>query len=159
MDKVGDVTITNDGATILQKLEVEHPAAKVLVQLADLQDKEVGDGTTSVVIFAAELLKVRCGLFASRVERSGSHSLVRPPHHHHEWYRLALKECVRYIRENLLVSGDLINDEVLFNVAKVATLPPAHSQTTLSSKILGAETELFSKMAVDAVKVVRKDLG
>ena len=85
MDKVGDVTITNDGATILQKLEVEHPAAKVLVQLADLQDKEVGDGTTSVVIFAAELLKVRCGLFASRVERSGSHSLVRPPHHHHEW--------------------------------------------------------------------------
>ena len=58
VDKVGDVTITNDGATILQKLEVEHPAAKVLVQLADLQDKEVGDGTTSVVIFAAELLKV-----------------------------------------------------------------------------------------------------
>ena len=55
---MGDVTITNDGATILQKLEVEHPAAKVLVQLADLQDKEVGDGTTSVVIVAAELLKV-----------------------------------------------------------------------------------------------------
>ena len=50
--------LTNDGATILQKLEVEHPAAKVLVQLADLQDKEVGDGTTSVVIVAAELLKV-----------------------------------------------------------------------------------------------------
>ena len=56
---MGDVTITNDGATILQKLEVEHPAAKVLVQLADLQDKEVDDGTTSVVIFAAELLKVQ----------------------------------------------------------------------------------------------------
>lgn len=58
VDQVGDVTITNDGATILQKLEVEHPAAKVLVQLADLQDQEVGDGTTSVVILAAELLKV-----------------------------------------------------------------------------------------------------
>ena len=55
---MGDVTITNDGATILQKLEVEHPAAKVLVQLADLQDKEVGDGKTLGVIFAAELLKV-----------------------------------------------------------------------------------------------------
>ena len=53
MDKVGDVTITNDGATILQKLEVEHPAAKVLVQLADLQDKEVGDGTTSVIILGS----------------------------------------------------------------------------------------------------------
>ena len=54
---VQDVTITNDGATILKLLEVEHPAAKVLVDLAELQDQEVGDGTTSVVIIAAELLK------------------------------------------------------------------------------------------------------
>jgi len=46
---IQDVTITNDGATILKLLEVEHPAAKVLVELADLQDQEVGDGTTSVV--------------------------------------------------------------------------------------------------------------
>ena len=46
---IQDVTITNDGATILKLLEVEHPAAKVLVELAQLQDQEVGDGTTSVV--------------------------------------------------------------------------------------------------------------
>ena len=58
VDDIGDVTITNDGATILKMLEVEHPAAKVLVELAELQDREVGDGTTSVVIVAAELLKV-----------------------------------------------------------------------------------------------------
>merc|ERR1719264_1149375 len=57
VDEIGDVTITNDGATILQRLEVEHPAAKVLVESAELQDSEVGDGTTSVVIVAAELLK------------------------------------------------------------------------------------------------------
>ncbi|EHB06876.1 T-complex protein 1 subunit alpha [Heterocephalus glaber] len=57
VDDIGDVTITNDGATILKLLEVEHPAAKVLCELAELQDKEVGDGTTSVVIIAAELLK------------------------------------------------------------------------------------------------------
>jgi len=57
VDDVGDVTVTNDGATILKLLEVEHPAAKVLVELAQLQDEEVGDGTTSVVIIAAELLK------------------------------------------------------------------------------------------------------
>ena len=139
VDKVGDVTITNDGATILQKLEVEHPAAKVLVQLADLQDKEVGDGTTSVVIFAAELLKNGLDLIHLSVHPTIIMS----------GYRLALKECVRYIRENLLVSSDLIDDEVLFNVAR----------TTLSSKILGAETELFSKMAVDAVKGVKKDIG
>lgn len=58
VDDIGDVTVTNDGATILRLLEVEHPAAKVLVELAQLQDEEVGDGTTSVVIVAAELLKV-----------------------------------------------------------------------------------------------------
>lgn len=52
-----DVTVTNDGATILKLLEVEHPAAKVLCELADLQDQEVGDGTTSVVILAAEFLR------------------------------------------------------------------------------------------------------
>ncbi|XP_042189540.1 T-complex protein 1 subunit alpha-like [Callorhinchus milii] len=57
VDDIGDVTITNDGATILKLLEVEHPAAKVLCELAELQDREVGDGTTSVVIIAAELLK------------------------------------------------------------------------------------------------------
>ena len=64
VDEVGEVTITNDGkcfintgATILKKLQVEHPTANLLVQLAQLQDAEVGDGTTSVVILAAELLK------------------------------------------------------------------------------------------------------
>lgn len=51
------MTVTNDGATILKLLEVEHPAAKVLCELAQLQDEEVGDGTTSVVIIAAELLR------------------------------------------------------------------------------------------------------
>lgn len=57
VSSIGDVTITNDGATILKQLQIEHPAAKVLVELADLQDQEVGDGTTSVVIVASELLK------------------------------------------------------------------------------------------------------
>ena len=55
VDDIGDVLITNDGATILKSLEVEHPAARVLVDLAKLQDQEVGDGTTSVVIIASEL--------------------------------------------------------------------------------------------------------
>ena len=58
VDDTGEVVITNDGATILKQLNVEHPAGKVLVELANLQDEEVGDGTTSVVILAAELLRV-----------------------------------------------------------------------------------------------------
>merc|ERR1740139_1657587 len=57
VDDIGDVLITNDGATILAQQEVEHPAARVLVDLAQLQDSEVGDGTTSVVIIASELLR------------------------------------------------------------------------------------------------------
>src|ERR1700733_6926555 len=52
VDSIGDVTISNDGATILKLLEVEHPAAKILVELAQQQDEAVGDGTTSVVIIA-----------------------------------------------------------------------------------------------------------
>jgi len=68
VDDIGDVTITNDGATILKLLEVEHPAAKVLVELSQIQDKEVGDGTTSVVILAAELLKVKNIYFILREE-------------------------------------------------------------------------------------------
>ena len=57
VDDLGDVSITNDGATILKQLDVVHPAAKVLVELSNLQDQEVGDGTTSVVLMAAELLR------------------------------------------------------------------------------------------------------
>lgn len=68
VDDIGDVTVTNDGATILRLLEVEHPAAKVLVELAQLQDEEVGDGTTSVVIIAAELLKVHVTFIIQKFE-------------------------------------------------------------------------------------------
>ncbi|GFY92678.1 T-complex protein 1 alpha subunit [Actinidia rufa] len=58
VDDIGDVTVSNDGATILKMLDFEHPAAKVLVELAELQEREVGDGTTSAAIIAADLLKV-----------------------------------------------------------------------------------------------------
>ncbi|KAK9202525.1 hypothetical protein WN944_017736 [Citrus x changshan-huyou] len=86
-DDIGDVKITNDGATIFKMLEIEHPAAKVLVELAELQDREVGDGTTSVVIVAAEMLKRANDLVRNkihptsiisgyRVEKLGKDSLV-----------------------------------------------------------------------------------
>lgn len=135
VDKIGDVTITNDGATILQKLDVEHPAAKVLVELADLQDKEVGDGTTSVVILAAELLKKANDL----VRLSVHPTLIM------SGYRIALKESVNFIKKHLISIND-ISDEVLMSAAK----------TSLNSKILGAENDMFSRMAVNAVKSVKQ---
>ena len=57
VDSVGDVVITNDGVTILKEMDVQHPAAKMLVEVAKTQDAEVGDGTTTSVILAGELLK------------------------------------------------------------------------------------------------------
>src|SRR4030043_86989 len=57
VDSVGDITITNDGVTILEQMEMEHPAAKMMVEIAKTQDSEVGDETTSVVMFAGKLLE------------------------------------------------------------------------------------------------------
>ena len=57
IDSLGDITITNDGATVLDEIEVEHPAAKMMVEVAKAQDDEVGDGTTTAVVLAGELLK------------------------------------------------------------------------------------------------------
>ena len=85
VDDIGDVLVTNDGATILQKLEVQHPAAKVLQELSRLQDSEVGDGTTSVVLVAAELLRR-----ANELVKGGIHptSII-------QGYRVAMKEAVK----------------------------------------------------------------
>jgi T-complex protein 1 subunit alpha len=140
VDNIGDVTITNDGATILKQLEVEHPAAKVLVDLAELQDSEVGDGTTSVVILAAELLKR-----ANELVRNKIHPTVIM-----SGYRLAVKEAVRYIKANLAVSTEKMEREFLINAAR----------TAMSSKIIGSQNAgHFATIAVDAIMAVRREDG
>ena len=67
VDSIGDVVITNDGVTILKEMDVQHPAAKMLVEVAKTQDQEVGDGTTTSVIIAGELLKKSLDLIDSNV--------------------------------------------------------------------------------------------
>lgn len=136
VDDIGDVTITNDGATILKQLEVEHPAAKVLVELANLQDSEVGDGTTSVVIIAAELLKRGNELVKNSIHPT---SIIAG-------YRLAMRESIKYIQSNLSVKVGDLEQDVLASIAK----------TSLNSKFVGgADSELFSKIVVDAIKSVK----
>ena len=135
VDEIGDVTITNDGATILRQLEVEHPAARVLVDLAHLQDAEVGDGTTSVVILAAEFLKKAHDLINSKVHPS---SII-------SGYKIAMKEACKFIKDKLSVPVSELGDSALINVAK----------TSMSSKIIGAESEVFSQLVVKAANHVK----
>ncbi|XP_013142307.1 PREDICTED: T-complex protein 1 subunit alpha [Papilio polytes] len=135
VDDIGDVTVTNDGATILKMLEVEHPAAKVLVELAHLQDEEVGDGTTTVVIIAAELLKSADELVKNKIHPTSVIS----------GYRLACKEAVKYIQDNLTVSVETLGRSSIVNVAK----------TTMSSKLIGADADFFSEMVVDAAQAIK----
>src|SRR5512137_2644874 len=67
VDGMGDIVITNDGATILKELDVEHPVAKMIIEVAKTQDEECGDGTTTAVILAGELLKRAEGLIEQNV--------------------------------------------------------------------------------------------
>ncbi|KAG6749326.1 hypothetical protein POTOM_046370 [Populus tomentosa] len=135
VDDIGDVTITNDGATILKMLEVEHPAAKVLVELAELQDREVGDGTTSVVIVASELLKR-----ANDLVRNGIHptSII-------SGYRLAMREACKYVEEKLAVKVEKLGKDSLVNCAK----------TSMSSKLIGGDSDFFANLVVDAVQSIK----
>lgn len=135
VDDIGDVTITNDGATILKLLEVEHPAAKVLVDLAELQDQEVGDGTTSVVIIAAELLKNADLLVKQKIHPT---SII-------SGYRWACKLAVKYIQEHLSITVEELGKESIINAVK----------TSMASKVIGSDSEFFSNMVYEAANLVK----
>ncbi|KAJ3330143.1 T-complex protein 1 subunit beta [Blyttiomyces sp. JEL0837] len=127
------ITVTNDGATILKSIALDNAAAKVLVNLSKVQDDEVGDGTTSVCVLAAELLRE-----AERLVNQKIH-----PQTIIEGYRIASDAAFKALEA---FAVDHSKDEKLFredliNIAK----------TTLSSKVLSQDKEYFSKLAVDAV--------
>ncbi|KAJ1034488.1 hypothetical protein NDA18_001348 [Ustilago nuda] len=135
VDDIGDVTISNDGATILSLLEVDQPAGRILVELAQQQDKEVGDGTTSVVIIAAELLRRANELVKNKIHPT---TIITG-------YRLACREACKYLQGQLSTKVETLGKESLINVAK----------TSMSSKILGADDDFFAKIAVDAMLAVK----
>ncbi|MEM2277460.1 MAG: thermosome subunit beta [Zestosphaera sp.] len=136
VDTLGDVTITNDGATILDKMDVQHPTAKMLVQIAKGQDDEVGDGTKTAVIFAGELLKAAEELLNKEVHPT---IIING-------YKKALEEATRYA-ENIARDVDINDLETLKKIAS----------TALTSKAVHGVREYFAEIAVKAVKQVAED--
>ncbi|ONK80282.1 uncharacterized protein A4U43_C01F15910 [Asparagus officinalis] len=139
-DDKGSTTISNDGATIMKLLDVVHPAARILVDIAKSQDSEVGDGTTTVVLLAGEFLKE-----AKPFIEDGVHpqNLIRS-------YRVAGNLAISKVKElTVSIEGKSL-DEKKSLLAKCAA-------TTLSSKLIGGEKEFFAAMVVDAVLAIGTD--
>src|SRR5437667_420230 len=138
VDSLGDVTITSDGATVLDELDVQHPAAKMLVEVAKTQDDEVGDGTTTSVVLAGELLKR-----AEFLLDQGVHPTVI-----NAGYKKA-GERAREILNEISKPVDLKDTETLRKVAI----------TAMRGKSLGGATEHFAKIAVQAVNQIIEKRG
>jgi thermosome len=132
VDSMGDITITNDGVTILEEMDVEHPAAKMMVEVAKAQEDEVGDGTTSAVILAGELLKK-----AEELLDQDIHSA-----HITSGYRLAAERAFK-ILEKMATPVSEEDDKILKQIA----------QTAMSSK--GSEA-LGGKLAELCVKAAQQ---
>ncbi|GMH69921.1 hypothetical protein TrRE_jg2149 [Triparma retinervis] len=132
------ISVTNDGATILKAVNIDNPAAKVLVDIAKVQDDEVGDGTTSVAVFCGELLREAEKLIAQRIHPQ---TICKGWRLARDAARKALEE---HARDNAANEEKFRDD--LFNIAR----------TTLSSKLLTHDKDYFSNLAVDAVMRLKK---
>jgi len=133
---IGDVVITNDGATIMKELDVQHPAAKMPVEVAKTQDNEVGDGTTTAVVLAGQLL--------SRAEKLldlDVHPTVIV-----DGYKKAADRAVDYLNK-IAITVDPKDEDRLRQVAA----------TAMGTKEISSEKEYFAKLAVKAVQQIKED--
>ena len=133
VDSLGDVVITNDGATMLKEMEIEHPAAKMMVEVAKAQDAEVGDGTTSVVVLAGALLEKAEDLIEKDV-----HPTVIV-----DGFKKASNKAIEVLHK-IAKEIDPNDDETLKRVA----------ETAMISKLVSADKEYLAELAVKAVRAV-----
>ncbi len=138
VDSMGDVVITNDGATILKEIDVEHPAAKMIVEVAKSQDEECGDGTTSAVVLTGELLK-----YAGELLEQNIHPTVICG-----GYKLASKKAIETLNKLSIdiKSGD---KKTLKNIA----------MTSMASKGASAEKDVLAEVVVEAVTNIAEKIG
>lgn len=134
IDSIGDVIVTNDGVTILKEIDVQHPAAKMVVEVAKTQDTECGDGTTSAVVIAGELLKSSEDLIDSNI-----HPTVIVA-----GYKMAAARAVKILNEMAIDARD---DVILKKVA----------MTAMTGKSVGGLKEYLADICVGAVKAVEED--
>jgi archaeal chaperonin len=133
VDNLGDVTITNDGATILKEIDVQHPAAKMMVEVAKSVDNEVGDGTTSSVVFAGALLEKAEELLNKDVHPS---IIV-------DGYNAAAEQALNLL-EKIAVQINVADKDVLTKIAR----------TTMDSKLVSEDSPLLGAIVVDAAKQI-----
>ena len=137
VDSLGDVTITNDGATILKEIDTQHPAAKMMVEVSKTIDTEVGDGTTSSVVFAGALLEK-----AEKLLEKDVHSTVII-----DGYEAASEKALELLAK-LAKAVEPDDRESLIKIAK----------TSMQSKLVSENSVPLSKLSVDAIlKIVEKD--
>ncbi|RLG33067.1 thermosome subunit [Methanosarcinales archaeon] len=138
VDSMGDVVITNDGATILREMDIEHPAAKMMVEIAKTQDDEVGDGTTSAVVIGGELLKKAEDLLEQEVHPT----LIVAG------YRLAAEKAYEILKELAL---DVTPDDTE-TLKKIAT-------TSMTGKGAEVARELLTDLTVEAIRAIGEKGG
>jgi archaeal chaperonin len=139
VDSMGDITITNDGVTILKEVDVEHPAAKMIVEVAKTQDQQCGDGTTTAVVLAGELLKRSESLLDQNVHPT---VIVRG-------FQLAVQEAQRLLEKEIGTTVKTDDESILIDCAT----------TAMGSKgVFGSRDEL-AKIAVKAVQKIAEKRG
>jgi len=138
VSEIGDIIITNDGATILDNMNVEHPAAKMMVEIAKTQDQEVGDGTTSAVVFAGELLKKSMELLDQDIHAA---TIIKG-------YRSASERCIAYLND----FSDKVDMKDTKTLEKIASI-------SMGSKTTGAGDvkDILAKIVVKAVTQVANE--
>ncbi|MEO9309964.1 MAG: thermosome subunit beta [Nitrososphaera sp.] len=133
VDSIGDITITNDGATILKEIDVQHPAAKMMVEVAKATDSEVGDGTTSAVVIAGSLLEKAEELIDNEI-----HPVIIA-----DGYKKASKKAISFLSE-IAKKIDVNDKQTLEKIAR----------TSMLTKLVAVEAADLAKIVVEAVHAV-----